>query len=52
LGVNATAAVNAFADRLTREWLIKPVNTIVKKDGEEIEVTVPNVMFVKNKAFL
>ena len=28
IGVNATAAVNAFADRLTREWLIKPVETI------------------------
>jgi hypothetical protein len=30
VGVNATAAVNAFADRLTREWLIKPVETTVK----------------------
>lgn len=51
-GVNATAAVNAFADRLTREWLIKPVSTITKQDGEDVEATIPNVMFVKNKAFL
>lgn len=51
-GVNATAAVNAFADRLTREWLIKPVSTITKQDGEDVEATVPNVMFVKNVAFL
>ena len=52
MGVNATAAVNAFADRLTREWLIKPVVTIRKQDGEDIEVTLPNLMFVRNRAFL
>lgn len=51
-GVNATATVNAFADRLTREWLIKPVNTIVKQDGTDTEVILPNLMFIKNKAFL
>lgn len=51
-GVNATAMVNSFADRLTREWLIKPVVTTVKKDGEEVEVTLPNIMFVRNRAFL
>jgi len=44
--------VNAFADRLTREWLIKPVSIITKQDGEDVEATIPNVMFVKNKAFL
>jgi hypothetical protein len=44
--------VNSFADRLTREWLIKPVVTTVKKDGEEVEVTLPNIMFVRNRAFL
>ena len=52
-GVNATAAVNAFADRLTREWLIKPVNTTSKnEEGQEVEVTLPNLMFVRNRAFL
>lgn len=52
-GVNATVNVNAFADRLTREWLIKPV-TITKsiKDSDEQEITLPNLMFMKNKAFL
>jgi hypothetical protein len=44
--------VNSFADRLTREWLIKPVVTTTKQDGQEVEVTLPNVMFVRNKAFL
>ena len=52
LGVNATAAVNGFADRLTKDWLIKPVETIANQDGEEVQVTLPNIMFVKNRAFL
>lgn len=52
-GVNATAAVNAFADRLTKEWLIKPITTSVKtEDGSEEEITIPNLMFVRNRAFL
>lgn len=49
-GVNATHAVNVYADQLTREWLIKPI-VVPSKDGEE-EVTIPNLMFVKNRAFL
>jgi len=45
--------VNSFADRLTKEWLIKPVVTTSKtEEGEEIEVTIPNIMFVRNRAFL
>lgn len=48
-GVNATQAVNAFADRLTREWLIKPVAALDKDDNE---IILPNLMFMKNKAFI
>ena len=51
-GVNATSAVNNFADRLTREWLIKPVVIDKEVDGEAEQVTVPNLMFVRNRAFL
>ena len=51
-GVNATAAVNAFADRLTREWLIKPVVVDKVIDGEQTEITIPNLMFSRNRAFL
>ena len=51
-GINATAAVNSFADRLTREWLIKPVVVDKMIDGESTEVTIPNLMFVRNRAFL
>lgn len=49
-GVNATHSINNYADQLTREWLIKPV-VIPSKDEEE-EVSIPNLMFIKNKAFL
>ena len=49
-GVNATHSINNYADQLTREWLIKPV-VIPSKDGEE-EVSIPNLMFIKNRAFL
>lgn len=49
-GVNATHSINNYADQLTREWLIKPV-VIPSKDEEE-EVSIPNLMFIKNRAFL
>lgn len=48
-GVNATAAVNRYADKLTREWLIKPVVTV---DNEGNEIKLPNLMFLKNRAFI
>ena len=40
-GVNATSAVNNFADRLTREWLIKPV--VIDKEVDVIVVTEPTI---------
>lgn len=51
-GVNATAPVNAYARTLIRNWLLKPVVTVQVIDGEEQEVTVPNLMFIKSKALL
>lgn len=50
VGINATVSVNAFADRLTREWLIKPVAIQNEETGEE--TTIPNLMLVRNRAFL
>ena len=52
VGVNATANVNGFADRLTKEWLIKKRVVLVKEDGQEKEVEIPNLFTVKNRAFL
>lgn len=51
-GVNATAGINNYANERIREWLLKPVPTIVKEDGEDKEITVPNLFFIKNRALL
>ena len=51
-GTNATTPINAYARTLIRNWLLKPVVTIQVVDGEEQEVTVPNLMFIKSKALL
>ena len=51
-GVAATAAVNNYANGLIRDWLLKPITNIVKQDGEDVEVTVPNLSFIRNRALL
>lgn len=52
-GVNASAAINNYANGLIRDWLLKPVNIITKNDeGEEIETTVPNLYRIRNRALL
>lgn len=51
-GTNATAPINAYARTLIRNWLLKPVVTVQKIDGEEQEVTLPNLMFIRAKALL
>lgn len=51
-GVNATAPINAYARSLLRDWLIQPVVTTVKQGDEEIEVTVPNLFFIRNRALI
>lgn len=51
-GVNATQPVNNYARTLIRNWLLKPVNVIRKVDGEDTEVTIPNLMLIRNRALL
>lgn len=51
-GVNAIAAVNDFANSLIRDWLLKPVTTIVKEDGVEKEVQIPNLYLIRNRALI
>lgn len=51
-GTNATAPINAYARTLIRNWLLKPVVTVQVIDGEEQEVTLPNLMFIRSKALL
>lgn len=51
-GVNGLAAINNYANSLIREWLIKPVKTIQKEGDEEVEITIPNLYFIRNRALL
>ena len=51
-GIAATKPINDYANRLIREWLIKPVTITVEEDGEIVQKTVPNLSFVKNRALL
>ena len=53
-GVSAIPAVKNHGFTLIRDWLLKPV-TIISPTGpnnEEIEIKVPNLHFVKNRALL
>ena len=51
-GVNASAAINAYANNLIRDWLMKPVTIIQNVDGEDVEVTVYNLDFLRNRALI
>lgn len=51
-GVNASAAVNNYANALIREWLLKPVTTTVTENGETKVIEVPNLYFIRNRALL
>ena len=51
-GVNATAAVNNYADLQTRDWLLKPVTQVIEEDGVEKEIQVQNLFLIKNRALL
>lgn len=53
-GVSAIPAVKNHGFTLIRDWLLKPI-TILSPTGpnnEEIEIQVPNLHFVKNRALL
>ena len=53
-GVSAIPAVKNHGFTLIRDWLLKPV-TILSPTGpnnEEIEIQVPNLHFIKNRALL
>jgi len=52
-GVRATEPVIKYGFRLIRDWLLKPVPHIEKDaEGNEIEVTIPNLYFIRNRALL
>ena len=51
-GVNASAAINNYANGLLRDWLLKPVPMIIEEGEEVRETTVPNLYRIKNRALL
>lgn len=51
-GVNATAAINNYANGLIRDWLLKPVPIVIIEDGEEKVVMMPNLYFIRGRALL
>ena len=51
-GVNASAAINNYANSLIREWLIKPVPVIIKTEEGEQETSIPNLYNIRNRALL
>ena len=51
-GVNASAPINNYANNLIRDWLLKPVTTIINENGESKEISVPNLFKIKSRALL
>lgn len=51
-GVNATAAINNYANGLIRNWLMKPVTMITTIGGVEQEVVTQNLFFLRNRALI
>lgn len=51
-GVNASAPVNAYANSLIRDWLMKPVVELQEIDGEVIEVTHHNLETLRTRALI
>lgn len=52
-GVNASAAINDYANSLLRDWLLKPIVVINKdNEGELQQITIPMLYTIRNRALL
>lgn len=52
-GVRATVPIIKFGFRLIRDWLLKPVAKIEKDvNGNDVEVTMPNLYNIRNRALI
>ena len=51
-GTNASAPINNYAISLQRDWLLKPIKDIQTIDGEPVEVDIPNLYKLRNKALI
>ena len=52
-GIHATVPIIKYGFRLIRDWLLKPTPKIEKDaEGNEVEVTIPNLYNIRNRALL
>ena len=51
-GVNASAAINNYANGLIREWLIKPIEIAVNKNGEDEIIHTQNLYLLRCRALI
>ena len=52
-GVRASLPINNYANKLIQQWLLKPIVKESKQpDGSIVEVQVPNLFLIKNRALL
>ena len=51
-GVNASAAINLYANERIKDWLLKPIPTIIQEDGEDKQVMIPNLYRLRNRALI
>lgn len=52
-GINATQPIKNYGYKLIRDWLLKPYTKIEKdSNGNDIEVKLPNLYRIKNRALL
>ena len=52
-GIHATVPIIKYGFRLIRDWLLKPTTRYEKDaEGKEIEVSVPNLYNIRNRALL
>lgn len=51
-GVNATAAINSYANSLIRDWLLKPVTVLVDSNDGSQEITTHNLFTLRNRALI
>jgi hypothetical protein len=51
-GVNASAAINNYANSLIKDWLCKPNTIIVSNEEDETTITVMNLQKLKTRALI
>lgn len=52
VGTNATLAVNSLARNLLRAWLLRPTVIVQEVEGELVEVSIPALFTLRNRALI